>query len=406
VTSKSSVERSNWDTGVALVLQTPRHRWGPSIGATQAFEYDANGNLTLNRAGAIEHDVDEAIVRIDGNDVVFNADGQLFERAGATFDYSVHGDLASATVGGVTVDYVNDALHRRVAVLGETTTSYLYGDVEHPNRITHATGPEGVSEYFYGSYGHVVALGRDGVSYFIASDQVGTPRFVVDAAGTVVKDITHDAWSHRITDSAPEFPLHVGFASGLSDVATGWTTFWMRDYDLEIGRFTTMDPALFGAKRPNMYAYADNNPSTRVDPTGFISLSLDGHYSLIRGTLGVADSDGAISVCAGASAGIALGAGLGFDLFGQAENTQSFSRNEASFEILGIGVSGSNTLADIDCGDGRILEDVIVNSFDNSFEGGGAIIEAIKGVGAGQLKLGASAGMRTVYGGCTRTQIW
>jgi len=68
----------------------------------------------------------------------------------------------------------------------------------------------------------------------------------------------------------------VGFTGRYHDAETGLTYFRARYLDTELGRFVGRDPIAFGdfglrgrAKiHGGLYSYADNSPSTRVDPAG------------------------------------------------------------------------------------------------------------------------------------------
>ena len=44
---------------------------------------------------------------------------------------------------------------------------------------------------------------RGGARYAIATDQVGTPRVVTDASGTVVKALDYDSFGVPLSDCAP-----------------------------------------------------------------------------------------------------------------------------------------------------------------------------------------------------------
>lgn len=58
------------------------------------------------------------------------------------------------------------------------------------------------------------------------------------------------------------------FAGGLYDPTTGLVRFGARDYDPELGAWTSKDPSRF-AGGLNLYAYSYNDPINYIDPTGF-----------------------------------------------------------------------------------------------------------------------------------------
>jgi RHS repeat-associated protein len=101
----------------------------------------------------------------------------------------------------------------------------------------------------------------------VATDQVGSPRVVSDATGTVVKTVDYDAFGHVRMDSAASFSVPLGFAGGLADPVTGLLRFGLRDYDPVTGRWTTRDPAGLTAG-PDAYAYVGQDPASHIDPSG------------------------------------------------------------------------------------------------------------------------------------------
>ncbi len=83
-----------------------------------------------------------------------------------------------------------------------------------------------------------------------------------------------DAWGVVTGDTAPGFqPL--GFAGGLYDADTKLVHFGAREYDPEIGRWTTKDPVLFTGGL-NLYAYSLGDPVNWLDPTGLWVLQAGG----------------------------------------------------------------------------------------------------------------------------------
>ena len=75
-----------------------------------------------------------------------------------------------------------------------------------------------------------------------------------------------------IEDTAPRFQPF-GFAGGLYDQDTKLVHFGARDYDAEVGRWTTKDPAGLWVGNTNSYEYVGSDPVNFVDALG---LEMDG----------------------------------------------------------------------------------------------------------------------------------
>jgi len=109
---------------------------------------------------------------------------------------------------------------------------------------------------------------KNGVTYRIISDHLGSPRLVVDVtSGAVMQRIDYDEFGQVITDTNPGFQPF-GFAGGLYDRDTKLVRFGARDYDPEIGRWTVKDPILFAGGDTNLYGYVLNDPVNFLDPPG------------------------------------------------------------------------------------------------------------------------------------------
>ncbi|MEG4423746.1 MULTISPECIES: RHS repeat-associated core domain-containing protein [unclassified Microcoleus] len=170
------------------------------------------------------------------------------------------------------ITYTYDSMNRRVARTDENgTTQYLYGNPNHPFQLTAVRSPSGsLSRYHYDDFGLLFALERDNNWYCITTDQLGTPRVVCDANGTLVKVLEYDSFGQIMADSNSEFELHISFAGGLIDVDTELVRFGFRDYDAVAGKWTAKDPISFAGGDNNLYGYVNNSPVNFKDPTGQI----------------------------------------------------------------------------------------------------------------------------------------
>jgi len=126
-----------------------------------------------------------------------------------------------------------------------------------------------ISVFVYGSKANIPDyMLKDGKTYRILSDHLGSPRLVVDISdGSIVQRMDYDAFGNVIEDSNPGFQPF-GFAGGIYDLDTKLTRFGARDYDAETGRWTAKDPILFAGGDTNLYGYVLSNPVNFVDPQG------------------------------------------------------------------------------------------------------------------------------------------
>jgi RHS repeat-associated protein len=269
----------------------------------ERYAYDLNGNRTARQLGndAVEpltYDAQQRLATRGETTYTFDADGFLKTRDDDHFDYSPRGELLEATVGATTVTYAYDGLGRRTSrTVADATTTYLYGDPSAPFRVSAVRDPGGtLTAYYYDQDGSVFAMRRDGTRYYIATDQLGTPRVVINTDGDIVKSMSYDTYGNELSVSDPQFDLPFGFAGGLRDDVTKLTRFGLRDYEPSTGRWTARDPSLLGGGQINLYQYVANDPVSNVDPSGLASINVGG-YSGGGGGIRVAWTDAGLSVC-------------------------------------------------------------------------------------------------------------
>ncbi|HEY2838036.1 MAG TPA: RHS repeat-associated core domain-containing protein, partial [Pirellulales bacterium] len=174
----------------------------------------------------------------------------------------------------VIVDYVVDAFNRRILKKrnGAAYAQYLYGG----SRIAAVLDSTGnlAARFVYASHPNTpdFMVLADGTVFKFLSDQLGSPRVIVNVAtGVIAETIAYDPWGKAsvLNNGAfAQWQQPFGFAGGLYDEDTGLVRFGARDYDAEVGRWLAKDPILLRGGQANLYVYAGDDPVNRIDPTG------------------------------------------------------------------------------------------------------------------------------------------
>ena len=244
----------------------------------ETYAYDAAGNRisVTGPSGTVTGTYDDRDRLIQWADATYEyeSDGTLAARrdvAGSTlYDYDDFGSLRSVTMAdGRRIDYIVDGSGLRLGrvVDGGLVDGYLYRPSGLIAAQTDADGTV-IARFAYDDAGHLAWVRRDGHSYRIVTDYLGSPVRAIDMeSGVVVQEVEYDAWGAVVSDSSPGL-TPFGFAGGLLDPDTGLVHFGARDYDPVTGRWTGPDPIRFASGEPNLYRYVGSDPVNRVDPTG------------------------------------------------------------------------------------------------------------------------------------------
>ncbi len=188
-----------------------------------------------------------------------------------SYHYDVFGNLRAVSLpDGMKIDYLIDASNRRIGkkVNGILVQGFLYQDGLKP--FAELDGRNNVvSRFIYGMHNNVPdAMEKEGKNFRIITDDLGSPRLVVDvASGDIVQRIDYDEFGNVLEDSNPGFQPF-GFTGGLYDADTQLTRLGARDYDAFTGRWGTMDPVRFDGNQSNLFEYVASDPINRRDPTG------------------------------------------------------------------------------------------------------------------------------------------
>jgi RHS repeat-associated protein len=188
-----------------------------------------------------------------------------------SYRFDALGNLRGVTrADGMKIEYLIDAANRRVGrkVNGKLVQGFLYQD--QLRAVAELDGDNNiVSRFIYGSQVNVPeAMEKGGKTYRILTDELGSPRLVIDvASGKTVQRMDYDEFGNVLQDTNPGFQPF-GFSGGLYDPDTQLASLGARDYDSFMGRWLTKDPLRFAGHQTNLYEYVGNDPVNRRDPTG------------------------------------------------------------------------------------------------------------------------------------------
>ncbi len=246
------------------------------------YGYDSNGNRTSYTGPdgttiSGTYDNQDRMLTYGSFSYTYTANGELTSKTDTstgqvtTYQYDVLGNLRGVTLpDGTAISYLIDGRNRRVGkeVNGTLTQAWLYDGQLRPVAELDGSGNV-VSTFVYATHVNVPdAMVKGGVTYRIITDQLGSPRFIIDqATGNIAERLDYDAFGNVLLDTNPGFQPF-GFAGGLYDSQTGLVRFGARDYDPQAGRWTSKDPILFAGRLSNLYEYPLGDPQNHLDPSG------------------------------------------------------------------------------------------------------------------------------------------
>ncbi|MCH8550945.1 MAG: hypothetical protein LAT62_03345 [Natronospirillum sp.] len=249
-----------------------------------SWQYDDNGNRTHENGTQIaQYDAQDRLIQYGDHEYRYTANGELTRKTDTVtgdttlYDYDAFSNLRQVTLpDGTKIEYVIDGQNRRVGKKrdGELEQGFLYQGQLNP--VAELDGNNNViARFVYGDKGHVPSyMIKGGNRYRLISDHLGSVRQVIDAqTGDIAQLLDYDAWGNVTQDTNPGFQPF-GYAGGIYDRDTGLVRFGARDYDPEVGRWTTKDPIGFKGGL-NHYVYAYGDPINYVDINGLWSIRVN-----------------------------------------------------------------------------------------------------------------------------------
>ena len=293
-------------------------------GTQYSYTYDTAGNITGKTIGSTSYNYEynnpkwlDQLTGYNGGSITYdNCGNPLTYYDGSSFTWTQGRRLSGYTKGSTSIEFAyNMAGVRSSKTVGNTTYNYttLSG------LVTRQTWGSSSIDFLYDENNQPFAMKYNGTWYYYVLNVQGDVVKLIKADGTVVASYTYDPWGKLLTstgDLANINPLR--YRGYYYDTETGLYYLQSRYYDPEIGRFinadsyTTTDST--GILSANMYAYCENDPVNRNDPTGEIAPWIVGALvgGAIRAACTALDGGDAASIANSFVIGAVEGATAGF----------------------------------------------------------------------------------------------
>jgi RHS repeat-associated protein len=243
---------------------------------TYGYAYDASGLVTstsLNGASTPFTSSGDTLVA-GSLTSVFDASGRTMQRGEVNLGYGPDGQVATARLGAATWSFVHDEAGQRLMKLtgGTPTAIYLPEGYLDASALTQ---PVVVG-------GQVVGLFRNGVLSLVPTDLRGT--VLAEPDGTPRVASPYGQRGVRPSTSPVLDYVTKGYDADLGLVRIG-----VRDFDPDLGRFTTPDPLFFAEPERcvdspaecNLYGYARSAPTNFIDPSGECATRSNGEVDCV-----------------------------------------------------------------------------------------------------------------------------
>ena len=249
-----------------------------AVGGTRyAYTYDTAGNLITKTDGGTSHSYTygngawrDLLTAYDGKSITYSGGNPTKYYNGSTFTWTQGRKLATAKVGNTNISYTYDmAGVRSSKTVGSTT--YKYTTLS--GLVTRQTGGNATIDFVYDESNQPLAMKYNGKVYYYVLNAQGDVVRIVDGSRNVVASYSYDPWGKLLSSSgtlANVNPLR--YRGYYYDSETGFYYLQSRYYDPAIGRFINADSYAStdatGLLSTNMFAYCENDPVNRSDPSG------------------------------------------------------------------------------------------------------------------------------------------
>ncbi|MFS0876818.1 RHS repeat-associated core domain-containing protein [Solibacillus isronensis] len=252
------------------------------------YQYDKVGNRTqktVTKNGVITtiYTFNEAnqMTKAGTQDYTVDPNGNLTNDGRYQYEWNAFDQLTGVkTIDGVKVaEYKYDENGRRIYSKVESTETYYRYDGT-SNYVLFEENASGVitKTYTYDINGHPLTITYGDSIYYYLTNYRGDVLALTDASGTVVAEYTYDAWGNILSQAGTMASVNpYRYAGYRFDEETKLYYLMARYYNPDTGVFLSLDPVRGDTMNPitmNGYNYANNNPVMMVDPNGESTFSV------------------------------------------------------------------------------------------------------------------------------------
>ncbi|MEU3208087.1 RHS repeat-associated core domain-containing protein [Streptomyces cyaneofuscatus] len=201
----------------------------------------------------------------------YDEQGNTTKRYGTTgtmqsLTWDIEGELSRLTEGTKSTDYLYDANGELLIRRGSAKTVLYLGSQE----LHYDTAAKKFTAQRYYPAGDATAVRNESGLSWLIDDHHGTASMTVNAITQAVTRRYTKPFGEARGTTPPVWPDDKGFLGKPADADTGLTHIGARQYDPGIGRFLSVDPLITPEDHESLngYAYANNTPVTKSDPTG------------------------------------------------------------------------------------------------------------------------------------------
>ena len=234
------------------------------------YDYDDNGNLIEKESAeeqiVYEYDYDNHLIRVETT--------RYETTIVVTYDYDAEGNRVRKVIDDtVFINYLVDTNRDYAQVVeernenGDLLVRYVYG-----HDLISQTRP---------------SAGSGSVTSYYHYDGLGSTRALSSSAGIVTDSYSYDAFG-LLLEQTGTTENHYRYRGEQFDEELGFYYLRARYMDPNVGRFVTMDAFAGLSQDPvtlHKYLYANANPMTYSDPSGYFSIGEMNVSTTIRGIL-------------------------------------------------------------------------------------------------------------------------
>ena len=246
-------------------------------GTSYTYTYDTAGNIQSKKVGSTTTNYTygnsawrDLLTAYGGNTITYSGGNPTKYYDGSTFTWTQGRRLATAKVGSTNISYTYDMAGVRSS---KTVGSTKYDFTTLSGLVTRLTGGGKTIDFVYDENNQPLAMKYNNTLYYYVLNAQGDVVRIVNSSRSVVASYTYDPWGKIISSSGTLADINpLRYRGYYYDSETGFYYLQSRYYDPEIGRFINADSYAStdatGLLSTNMFAYCENNPAMRIDPTG------------------------------------------------------------------------------------------------------------------------------------------